>query len=100
MVDQLSAAAIRCFYGALGENLTTRGLEMRDLRMGDRCAPAAALLEITQARGRVRAGRLRRVPEARDLRPAGKGRRPASPRWGMSGFKAGVIEPGRCGRGI
>ena len=41
----------RSFYGALGENLTTRGLDIRDLRIGDQLRAGGAMLEITQPRG-------------------------------------------------
>src|SRR5689334_14374384 len=34
VVDDLTARGYPLFYGALGENLTTRGLNIRDLRIG------------------------------------------------------------------
>jgi MOSC domain-containing protein YiiM len=38
-------------FGSLGENLTTRGIDVRDLRLGDRLRAGGALLEITKPRG-------------------------------------------------
>jgi MOSC domain-containing protein YiiM len=94
-VEELQARGYPVFYGALGENLTTRGLERRQLRLGQQLRAGAALLEITQVRGpcatldvygpgiqqviydeRVRAGDV------------------TSPLWGMSGFYARVLQPG------
>ena len=54
MVDELIARGYPLFYGALGENLTTRGLEIRDLRIGDQLRAGGAMLEITQPRGPCR----------------------------------------------
>ena len=47
-VDELRARGYPVFYGALGENLTTRGLTIRDLRIGDQIRAGGALLEITK----------------------------------------------------
>ena len=38
VVDDLAARGYPVFYGALGENLTTRGIEVSGLRIGDRSA--------------------------------------------------------------
>src|SRR5436190_23015284 len=35
VVDELRARGYPLFYGAMGENLTTRGLTIRDIRIGD-----------------------------------------------------------------
>ena len=51
VVDDLIARGYPLFYGALGENLTTRGIDIRDLRIGDQIRAGGALLEITQPRG-------------------------------------------------
>src|SRR5579883_3533924 len=51
VVDELAARGYPVFYGALGENLTIRGIPIRDLRIGDRLRAGNALLEITQPRG-------------------------------------------------
>jgi MOSC domain-containing protein YiiM len=96
VVDGLTARGYPLFYGALGENLTTCGIDFKNLRIGDQLRAGEALLEITQPRGpcanldvygpslqneihdaRVRAGDF------------------TSPHWGMSGFYARVLLPGR-----
>jgi len=94
-VDALAARGYPVFFGALGENLTTRGLPLRDLRIGDRLRAGGALVEITKPRGPC--GQLDRYGksiknEIYDARV--EARDPSSPRWGMSGLYAGVVEPG------
>ncbi len=95
VVDALVARGYPLFYGAMGENLTTRGIEIRDLRIGDQLRAGGATLEITQPRGPCSAldvyGDTLKV-EVYDKRV--KQRDPASPRWGMSGFYASVVAPG------
>ena len=94
-IDDLIARGYPLYYGALGENLTTRGLDRTQLRFGQRLRAGAALLELTKMR----------VPcatidiygptikqEIYDKRV--KAGDYASPRWGLSGFYASVIEPG------
>src|SRR5215472_6688595 len=51
VVDELTSRGYPLFYGALGENLTTRGIDFRRLRIGDQIRAGGALLEITQPRG-------------------------------------------------
>jgi len=99
-VDGLIARGYPLFYGALGENLTTRGIDFRDLRVGDRLRAGGALLEI----------KLPRIPCA-NLDPYGQTLRSdiydqrvfakdhTSPYWGMSGFYCSVVEPGPVGTG-
>ena len=95
VVDELKARGYPVFYGALGENLTTRGLDVRDLRIGDRLRAGGALIEITQTRVPCSALDVYGESLKREIWDsqvkAGDHR---SPRWGMSGFKASVVEPG------
>ena len=94
-IEELIARGYPLFQGALGENLTTRGLDRRQLRIGQRLRAGGATLELSRIR----------VPcatldvygpsikqEIYDKRV--KAGDPESPRWGMSGFYARVIEPG------
>ena len=94
-VDELIARGYPLYYGALGENLTTRGLDRRQLRVGQILRAGGARLELTRIR----------IPcssldvfgpnlehEIYDQRV--KAGDPGSPCWGMSGFYASVIEPG------
>ena len=94
-MDDLTARGYPLFYGALGENLTTRGIRVRDLRIGDQLRAGGALLEITQPRGPCTA--LDRYGESLkteiyDARI--KALDYASPRWGLSGFYSRVLTPG------
>ncbi|MBZ5626462.1 MAG: MOSC domain-containing protein [Acidobacteriia bacterium] len=100
VIDDLANRGYPVFYGALGENLTTRGLTIRDLRIGDQIRAGGAWLEITQPRGPclqldVYGESIKQ--EIYDSRV--KDRDPASPRWGMSGFYASVVSPGPVGPG-
>jgi len=94
-IDELQARGYPVFYGALGENLTTRGLDRSQLRIGHQLRAGAAILEITKVRGPCAAldvygpGIKQEIYDAQVQ--AGD---PTSPRWGMSGFYARVIEPG------
>jgi len=95
VVDELIARGYPLYYGALGENLTTRGLDRRQLRLGQRLRAGLALLEITKLRGPcstldIYGPTIKQEIYDRQVK-AGD---PISPRWGMSGFYASVIEPG------
>jgi MOSC domain-containing protein YiiM len=99
-IDELTTKGFPVFYGALGENLTTRGLDRRALRIGQRFRAGTAMIELAEVR--VPCGTL-------DVYGAGihtaifdaraQAWDPASPVWGMSGFYASVAEPGIVWRG-
>ena len=94
-IDELKARGYPVFYGALGENLTTRGLDRRQLRIGHQLRAGAAVLEITKVRGPCAALDVYGPAikeEIYDRRV--KAGDATSPRWGMSGFYARVTEPG------
>lgn len=96
VVDELAARGYPIYYGALGENLTTRGINIRDLRIGDQLRAGAALLEITKPRGPC--GGLHVYGEAikAEIYDAQvRAHDHTSPRWGMSGFYTRVVQPGR-----
>jgi MOSC domain-containing protein YiiM len=99
-VDALQKRGYPVYYGALGENLTTLGLDIRDFRIGDQVRAGGAMLEITAPR----------IPclqldvygpsikqEIYDSKV--KALDASSPRWGMSGFYASVLAPGPVGAG-
>ena len=94
-VDELIARGYPLFYGALGENLSTRGLDVRELRVGDRLRAGGAVLEITQPRGPCNQLDIYGAAmqnEIYDRRV--KALDATSPRWGMSGFYASVAQAG------
>jgi MOSC domain-containing protein YiiM len=95
VVEEFQRRGYPIEFGSLGENLTTRGIDVRTLRIGDRLRAGGALLEVTQPRGPcsqldVYGETLKH--EIYDKRV--KALDPASPRWGMSGFYLSVVEPG------
>jgi len=99
-LDELMEQGFPLFYGALGENLTTLGLDRREMRIGQRYRVGDAVIELTKVRGPCDA-----------LNVYGPGIQKAvydqqvhvgdasSPRWGLSGFycrlvRTGSIRPG------
>ena len=95
VVDRLIEQGFPVFYGALGENLTTRGIDISQLRIGDQLRAGDAILEITKPRGPcatldVYGAGIQRAIYDKQV----KDRDPSAPHWGMSGFYARVVAPG------
>jgi MOSC domain-containing protein YiiM len=94
-IDSLAAQGFPVYFGALGENLTTRGLDRVSLRLGQRFRAGEVIIELTQLRlpcdtlSVYGAGIQAAIYDARAQ--AGDA---ASPVWGLSGFYASVVEPG------
>jgi MOSC domain-containing protein YiiM len=94
-IDELVSRRFPVFPGALGENLTTSGLDRRALRIGQRFRVGSAEIELTQVRTpcttldvygtSIQAAIFDAQTQAGD---------PASPRWGLSGFYASVARAG------
>ena len=94
-IEELKEQGFPLYHGALGENLTTRGLDRRCVRIGQRYRIGEVFLEITKLRA-----------PCETLNPYGPGIQkavydqevkagnPASPRWGLSGFYASVLQAG------
>jgi MOSC domain-containing protein YiiM len=96
VVDDLAARGYPVFYGALGENLTTRGIPLNEVRIGDRVEAGGALLEITQPRGPCTALHIYGESIKDEIYdPQVKALDPTSPRWGKSGFYARVLGSGQ-----
>jgi len=99
-IDELVTRGFPLFPGALGENLTTRGLDRRDLRLGQRFRVGEAAIQLTHIRTPCATldvygvGIQAAVYDARVQ--AGDHR---AQRWGLSGFYASVIQPGTVGVG-
>jgi MOSC domain-containing protein YiiM len=95
VVDQLRAEGWPVFYGALGENLTTRGLDHKAWRPGQQYRCGSVVFELTSPRepcaNLLRFGRSfpRRIFENR-VRLSDY----TSPHWGMSGFYAAILRSG------
>ena len=94
-IEELIAQGFPLYPGALGENLLTRGIDRRALRFGQRLQVGEAIIELTKMR-----------QPCATLNPYGPGIQAAmydarvkdgdheSPRWGLSGFYASVVQPG------
>jgi MOSC domain-containing protein YiiM len=95
-IEELVARGYPLYPGALGENLTTRGLDRRQLRIGQRLrAGAAAILEITKLRVPCATIEVYGPMIGRDVYDKQvKAGDPTSPRWGLGGFYAAVVRPG------
>lgn len=95
VVDALQAEGWPVFYGALGENLTTRGLDPSAWRPGQRYRAGSIVLELTVPRGpcgnlnRYGRGIQERIYDSRV-----KVLDPGSPHWGLSGFYASILKDG------
>jgi MOSC domain-containing protein YiiM len=94
-IEELIARGYPLYFGALGENFTTRGLDRRALRLGQRFRIGGALIELTKVRAPCSTLDVYGPALQREIYdPAVKAGNFASPRWGMSGFYAAIIEPG------
>jgi MOSC domain-containing protein YiiM len=95
-IDELVSQGFPLFPGALGENLTTRGLDRRALRLGQRLQVGDAAIELTTIRTPCTTldvygtGIQAAMYDARVQQG-----NPESPLWGLSGFYASVVQPGR-----
>src|SRR3954447_7789528 len=50
VIEELKSRGYPVFPGALGENLTSVGFDVRDVRIGDTLRAGGAMLEVTAAR--------------------------------------------------
>jgi MOSC domain-containing protein YiiM len=99
-IEELRARGFPVFPGALGENLTTAGLDRLGMRPGQRYRVGDAVIELT---------RLRQPCRTLDVYGPGiqaavydekvKAGDPSSPRWGLAGFYASVVTTGRVSQG-
>jgi MOSC domain-containing protein YiiM len=94
-IGQLIAQGYPVFPGALGENLTTLGLDRRQMRIGQRYRVGEVVLEITKMRTpcatlNVYGASIKRAVYDAQV----KANNPSSPRWGLGGFYARVVRGG------
>ncbi len=94
-ITELTARGYPLFPGALGENITTSGLDLRQWRLGQRFRIGEIVIELMNMRvpcsalDRYGAGLRAEVYDK-----AVKNGDFTSPRWGLSGFYAAVLHPG------
>ena len=99
-IDEVVAQGFALFPGALGENLTTRGLDRRALRFGQRLRAGTAVIQLTQIRTPCATLNVYGSGIQSAIYDAGvQSGDPSSPRWGLSGFYASVMQPGTVNPG-
>ncbi len=95
-LDELKCAGFPLYPGALGENVTTLGLDRRGIRLGQRYRLGEVIVEITKMRrpcdqlnpygeGTIQSAIFDKDVKAGNIE---------SPRWGLAGFYVSVIQPG------
>ena len=94
-VDELVQLGYALYPGAIGENITTMGFDRRNWRIGQRYRLGECIVELTKMR-----------EPCNTLNPYGEGiqaavydaqvhaKNSASPKWGLAGVYAAVIQPG------
>jgi MOSC domain-containing protein YiiM len=93
-LDELIAQGFSLFYGALGENLTTLGLDRRQMRAGQRYRAGEIFIELTKVRAPCATLNVYPGIQAAIYDPEVKARNSSSPLWGLSGFYARVLKGG------
>jgi MOSC domain-containing protein YiiM len=93
-LDELNAQGFSLFFGALGENLTTRGIDRRQMRSGQRYRAGEVFLELTKVRAPCATLNVYPGIQAAIYDPEVKARNSASPLWALSGFYARVLKGG------
>ena len=89
-LEALQALGYSVSPGALGENLTIRGIPFRDVRFGDCFRAGDIVLEITKLRQPCRT--LDAIQKGIQLELYDT--TPGAPHWGRGGFYARVLEEG------
>ena len=94
--EELAPLGYRLGPGSLGENVTMAGIDRRQLRVGQRYRLGPeVMVELTKFRTPCNTLKVYGQEIRRDIFDAQvKAGDPASPRWGMSGMYASVIESG------
>jgi len=94
-IDELVQAGFPLYPGALGENITTKGLDRLMFRIGQRYRLGQVVIQLTKMREPCNqltpygAGIQRAVYDDRV-----KAKDHSSPRWGLAGVYARVVTPG------
>jgi len=94
-LDEIRTMGFPVYPGALGENLTTRGIDQRALRIGQRFRCGTATIQLTEVRfpcdtlSVYGTGIQAAIYDVCAMKGD-----PSSDFWGLSGFYASAIEPG------
>jgi MOSC domain-containing protein YiiM len=94
-IEELTALGYPLFPGALGENLTTRGLDRRTMRFGQRYRIGEITIQLTQMRTPCNTIKVYGADIGRAVYDDAVHRGDfTSARWGLGGFYCSVITPG------
>jgi MOSC domain-containing protein YiiM len=94
-IEELTAMGFPLYHGALGENLTTRGIDRRSLRLGQRYRVGNVVIELTSIRGPCESLNVYGAGIQKALYDTKvKAGDSTSPLWGLSGFYSSVLRPG------
>src|SRR4051794_21208615 len=94
-LEELKAKGYPVFPGAMGENITTRGLDRRQMRLGQRYRIGQIVVELTKIRVPCAALNIYGPAIKTDIYDSRvKAGDPETPVWGLSGFYASVSEGG------
>lgn len=95
-VDDLIAQGFPLFYGALGENITTKGIDHRQFRIGQRWRIGSAWVELTKMRRPCQtlnpygAGKIQKAVYDAQVKAGDV----SSPLWAKGGIYAAVLNEG------
>lgn len=95
-LEELKCAGFPLYPGALGENVTTQGLDRRNVRLGQRYRLGEVIVEVTKMRrpcdqlNPYGEGTIQSAVFDKDVKAGNI----ESPRWGLAGFYVSVIQPG------
>ena len=94
-IEALLAKGYLVYPGALGENLTTEGMDPAAWRAGQQYRVGEALIELTKPRAPCNTLNVYGPAIQEEIYDSlVKARDPSSPRWALSGFYAKVVRPG------
>jgi len=94
-IAELNALGYSLYPGALGENITTIGVDRRQWRTGQRWRIGQAIVELTKPRAPCESLSVYGVGIQKAVYDAQvKAGDPSSPLWALAGFYASVVRPG------
>ncbi len=95
-IEELRKQGFPVEAGSLGENITTRGIDRRKLRIGQQFRIGQVVIELTKVRAPCKQLDIY-GPEIQTAvydKAATKSNDTSSPTWAISGFYASVVSPG------
>ena len=95
-IEELRSQGFPVYPGALGENVTTEGIDRRQMRAGQRYRLGDVIIELTKVRAPCNQldGYGAGIHQAMYNKPAVKAGDASTPTWAISGFYAAVIQGG------